>query len=311
MFVEALADLEFRLNLVALVVVEGKEIITGGELGDLVLHGFDIAVHGGDSLIDVADGFDGLSDEFLDALTTHPSELAETAGDDVLEEIRLETGKKRRTLVTTLTKKLAEDLSKYLCEIGVKAKYLHSDIDTIERIHLIKDLRLGVFDVLVGINLLREGLDIPEVSLVAILDADKQGFLRSETALIQTCGRASRNASGRVIMYGDRITDAMSHTIETTKQRRKLQDEYNRQHGIVPKTIHKSHMEDLEQTFGLPEGRSVDKEKEAQREAIPDLEKKIKECEIEMRKAAKELRFEDAAHFRDLLRYYQSLELLG
>lgn len=229
--------------------------------------------------------------------------------DDILEEISKETSANRRVLVTTLTKKLAEDLSKYLEEMGIKAKYLHSEIDTLERIHIIKDLRLGTFDVLVGINLLREGLDIPEVSLVAILDADKQGFLRSETALIQTCGRAARNVSGRVIMYADERTQAITKTIQETHRRRLLQQEYNHLHHITPTTILKAPAEDIEETFGLPPEEDKDKiEKEVDQKI--DLEKKIKESEREMKRAAKEMRFEDAAHFRDLLRYYQSLELI-
>ncbi|MEI6243282.1 MAG: excinuclease ABC subunit UvrB, partial [Chlamydiota bacterium] len=160
--------------------------------------------------------------------------------DDVLEEIRKEIALGGRVLVTTLTKRLSEELSKYLSEIGVKAKYLHSDIDTLERMHIIKDLRLGFFDVLVGINLLREGLDIPEVSLVAILDADKEGFLRSDTALIQTCGRASRNEKGRVVMYADKKTAAITKTLEITSRRRLMQKEYNEKHGIIPQTIKKA-----------------------------------------------------------------------
>lgn len=229
--------------------------------------------------------------------------------DDALEEIRIETGKNRRVLVTTLTKKLSEDLSKYLIEIGVKAKYIHSDIDTLERMRIIKDLRLGVFDVLVGINLLREGLDIPEVSLVTILDADKEGFLRSETALIQTCGRAARNEFGRVIMYADRETAAIQNCLRITKERRKLQMEYNQQHGITPKSVKKEAKESLEETFGVvPE--EIKKEKKPPVTEMKELQEKIKECELEMKRASLELRFEDAARFRDLMRYYQHLELL-
>ena len=234
---------------------------------------------------------------------------AEGQVDDVLEEIRNETEKDRRVLVTTLTKRLAEELTKYLNEIGVKAKYIHSDVDTLERIHIIKDLRLGLFDVLVGINLLREGLDIPEVSLVAILDADKEGFLRSETALIQTCGRASRNVEGRVIMYADKITSAIKNTIRITQNRRKEQAFYNKKHGIIPKTVTRQKMENLEETFGfLPKEdvKLLDKKEITQKE----LEEKIKKNKKEMYLAAKEMCFEEAAHFRDLLHYYQSLELI-
>ncbi|MBI5345826.1 MAG: excinuclease ABC subunit UvrB [Chlamydiae bacterium] len=232
--------------------------------------------------------------------------------DDVLEAIRIEKQKGGRVLVTTLTKKLAEDLSKYLNEISVKAKYIHSDIDTLERMQIIKGLRTGEFDVLVGINLLREGLDLPEVSLVAILDADKEGFLRSETALIQTCGRAARNVNGRVIMYADKETQSIKIAVGITTKRRKDQEAYNLKHGIIPKTISKGKVETLEETFGiLPEQVPPDvKPLYTEKVKVDDLEKKIKECEQEMKKAAKELRFEDAAHFRDLFHYYQTLEMM-
>ncbi len=229
--------------------------------------------------------------------------------DDSLEEIRKETEKGRRVLVTTLTKKLAEELSKYLCDIGVKAKYLHSDIDTLERVQILNELRRGLYDVLVGINLLREGLDLPEVSLVVILDADKEGFLRSETALIQTCGRASRNVDGRVVMYADRITASMQRTIDVTHDRRKLQEQYNTEHGIVPQTAKREKIEELAQTFGEPvveEG----KEEAEHRLTAKELMRKVEECEYEMKRAAKEMRFEDAAHFRDKMRHYQKLSLL-
>ncbi len=229
--------------------------------------------------------------------------------DDCLDEIRKETELGGRVLVTTLTKKLSEDLSKYLNEIGVKAKYLHSDIDTLERMQILKSLRLGQFDVLVGINLLREGLDLPEVSLVVILDADKEGFLRSETALIQTCGRAARNVRGRVILYADKKTQAIQRTVEITRERRAHQEAYNQAHGIIPKSTKRGEIASLDETFGFAEEtpKPLKKEEEAE---IPDLESKIKECEIEMRRAAKELRFEDAARARDLMRYYQNLEML-
>ena len=231
--------------------------------------------------------------------------------DDCLEEIRLESEQGGRILVTTLTKKLSEDLSKYLNEIGVKAKYIHSDIDTLERMQILKSLRLGEFDVLVGINLLREGLDLPEVSLVVILDADKQGFLRSQTALIQTCGRAARNVRGRVIFYADQETDAIRNTIAITSARRILQQEYNTKHGITPRSTKREQIESLEDTFGMlarvPEKAKLLSQKNLQ---IADLERKIKECQVEMRLAAKELRFEDAARSRDQMRYYQNLEML-
>lgn len=229
--------------------------------------------------------------------------------DDSLEEIRKETETGGRVLVTTLTKKLSEDLSKYLNEIGVKAKYLHSDIDTLERMQILKSLRLGQFDVLVGINLLREGLDLPEVSLVVILDADKEGFLRSETALVQTCGRAARNVKGRVILYADRETVSIRNTIAITKNRRKIQEAYNLEYNITPRSAKRGDIASLEETFGIEE---TPEEKPSEKESlkIEDLESKIKNCEIEMKTAAKELRFEDAARARDLLRYYQNLEML-
>jgi excinuclease ABC subunit B len=227
--------------------------------------------------------------------------------DDCLEEIRKETELGRRILVTTLTKKLSEDLSKYLNEIGVKAKYLHSDIDTLERTEILKGLRMGQFDVLVGINLLREGLDLPEVSLVVILDADKEGFLRSETALLQTCGRAARNVFGRVIFYADKETKAIKNAMEITLTRRMYQQSYNEKHHIIPSSIKKEQAASLEETFGF----AIEPKSLVAAEGKPtDIESKIKECEAEMKLAAKEHRFEDAARYRDLLRYYQSLEIL-
>ncbi len=230
--------------------------------------------------------------------------------DDCLEQIRQETEKRGRVLVTTLTKKLAEDLSKYLTDIGVKAKYLHSDIETLERVQIINDLRRGIFDVLVGINLLREGLDIPEVSLVCILDADKEGFLRSETSLIQTCGRAARNLNGRVIMYADNMTQSIAKTLEITSERRKLQEEFNKKHGITPRSVRREVIEDLAETFGEMAQTLHEEDPSApSRLSADDVEEKIKDYEIEMRRAAKELRFEDAAHFRDLLQHYQKLRI--
>jgi excinuclease ABC subunit B len=231
--------------------------------------------------------------------------------DDCLEEIRKVILQGSRILVTTLTKKISEDLSKYLSEIGVKAKYLHSDIDTIERIQIINDLRSGIFDVLVGINLLREGLDIPEVTLVAILDADKQGFLRSETSLVQTCGRAARNSEGRVIMYADKMTAAIESTIKITQDRRAVQQAYNTEHGITPRTIKKRAAESLTKTFG----EVVEALKE-EGETLPvhmtrkEIVTKIEEYQVEMKRAAKEMRFEDAARLRDLMQHYQELLLM-
>ncbi len=235
---------------------------------------------------------------------------AEAQVDDCLEQIRQETAKGRRVLVTTLTKKLSEDLSKYLTEIGVKAKYLHSDIDTLERVQIIKDLRNGIFDVLVGINLLREGLDIPEVALVCILDADKEGFLRSETALVQTCGRAARNVEGRVIMYADKMTESIKKTLAITQERRALQQAHNEKHGITPRSAKRQQIQDLSETFGEVVEKLKEEDQPSAHLSSDDVEEKIKECETEMRRAAKELRFEDAAHFRDLLQHYQKLQML-
>ena len=194
-------------------------------------------------------------------------------------------------LVTTLTKRMAEDLTTYFEDMGVKVRYLHSDIDTLERMDIIRDLRLGVFDVLVGINLLREGLDLPEVSLVAILDADKEGFLRSETSLVQTIGRAARNAQGTVIMYADQVTDSMGRAISETNRRRKIQMDYNKEHGIVPKTIIKGVRDVIEATTAIEEEPEVFTEDET---AV--LIEQLKE---EMRAAAAELDFERAAALRD------------
>lgn len=236
--------------------------------------------------------------------------------DDCLAEIRAHVTKGGRVLVTTLTKKLAEELTHYLNDLNVKAKYLHSDIDTIERVQIIRDLRLGEFDVLVGINLLREGLDMPEVSLVAILDADKEGFLRSETSLIQTCGRAARNVEGRVIMYGDKVTGSMQRALDVTQNRRAHQEEYNRLHGITPKTVKReisvlveSEEDQVAYPLQLTDKMLQAAEAEHHYLTLDDVRRKIKECENEMRKAAKEMRFEDAAEWRDKMRQFQQVEL--
>ncbi|MGM9619542.1 MAG: excinuclease ABC subunit UvrB [Oscillospiraceae bacterium] len=216
--------------------------------------------------------------------------------DDLMAEIRLRTEKNERTLVTTLTKKMAEDLTEYLLSMGVRTRYMHSDVGTIERMELIRDLRLGEFDVLVGINLLREGLDMPEVSLVAVLDADKEGFLRSETSLIQTMGRAARNAEGTVILYADRVTEAMRRAMEETERRRALQDAYNKAHGIVPKTIRKDVREILEISKSAEEAqRRTGKRKLSDAER----EETIQRLEKQMKEAARLLEFELAAQLRD------------
>lgn len=216
--------------------------------------------------------------------------------DDLIGEINIRIERKERTLVTVLTKRMAEDLTDYLKTSGIRVRYMHSDIDTIERMEIIRDLRLGVFDVLVGINLLREGLDLPEVSLVAILDADKQGFLRSETALIQTIGRAARNSEGLVIMYGDKITPSMSAAIQETERRRLIQDEFNKAHGIVPQTVMKSIRELIEISRStesdLKRADGVSMTKKERDAAITRLEK-------EMREASRRLEFEYAAALRD------------
>ena len=218
--------------------------------------------------------------------------------DDLMGEIKLRTAKNERVLVTTLTRKMAEDLTEYLEGNGIKVKYIHFNVDTLERMQIIRDLRLGVFDVLVGINLLREGLDIPEVSLVAILDADKEGFLRAERSLIQTIGRAARNAEGKVIMYADRITGSMRGAINETERRRKIQTEYNLANGIVPKTI----VKDIRDVIEI--GKSSDKSKGkngASNEKLTAKERNrmIETMTAQMKIAAKNLEFEQAAYLRD------------
>ncbi len=220
--------------------------------------------------------------------------------DDLLEEIKLRIDRKERVLVTTLTKKMAEDLTDYLRETGIKVRYLHSEIKTLERVEIIRDLRLGVFDVLVGINLLREGLDLPEVSLVAILDADKEGFLRSERSLIQTIGRAARNVEGHVIMYADRITDSMKKAIDETDRRRKKQVAYNKKHNITPQTVKKAIRDVLEATHVAEEGEQY---KTANIKKMSKLEIKdmIVRLEKDMKKASRELAFEKAAELRDII----------
>lgn len=243
---------------------------------------------------------------------------AKTQVDDLLEEIRLCTGRKEAVLVTTLTKRMAEDLTDYYGELGIKVRYLHSDIKTLERIELIRDLRNGEYNVLVGINLLREGLDIPEVSLVAIMDADKEGFLRSERSLTQTCGRAARNAKGKVIMYGDDITGSMQRTIDETERRRKIQMEFNEKHDITPKTVISEVKNTIQQHLkdsGYVADDHGDQQQLMAAEDLPfygsidELEKEIKKLEKEMQQLAKELAFEEAAQLRDKIKALRMLEI--
>lgn len=228
--------------------------------------------------------------------------------DDCLEEIHKTVKTGARVLVTTLTKRLSEELTNYLLELGVKAKYLHSDIDTIERMQILQDLRAGGFDVLVGINLLREGLDLPEVSLVAILDADKEGFLRSETALIQTCGRAARNVNGRVIMYADKKTSAIRRALEITEQRRIIQEKYNKENNITPRTVTREISALVEEELAAP-SKDEFKGFEEDQLSVEEIEKKIRSYEKQMKEAAKQMDFEEAAKFRDLMRKFQQMEL--
>lgn len=232
--------------------------------------------------------------------------------DDLIGEIRREVERKNKVLVTTLTKKMAEDLTDYLAEAGIRVRYLHSDIDTLERSEIIRDMRLDVFDVLVGINLLREGLDIPEISLVAILDADKEGFLRSETSLVQTIGRAARNADGHVVMYADTITDSMRRAIDETKRRRAIQEAYNKEHGITPQTIRKA-VRDLIAISKEMTEEQVRFEKDPESMSQKELENLIKKTEKQMRRAAADLNFEEAARLRDQMTELKKhlLELTG
>ena len=228
--------------------------------------------------------------------------------DDLLAEIRKTVAHGSRTLITTLTKRMAEDLSAYYKDLGVKVRYLHSDIDSLERSEILRDLRKGVIDVLIGINLLREGLDLPEVSLVAIMDADKEGFLRSRSSLIQTVGRAARNAEGRVIFYADQITDSMRDCIDETNRRRKIQVAYNKEHGITPQTIQKEMQPGLREIYGISSDdahkprAAVDKILQDNNvKSIRELEKLIQKKTKEMQKLAAELEFEKAAEIRDIV----------
>ncbi len=220
--------------------------------------------------------------------------------EDLLAEIRTRAERGERVLVTTLTKKMAEDLASYYSDLGIRARYLHSDIDTLERVEILRDLRLGKFDVLIGVNLLREGLDLPEVSLVAIFDADKEGFLRSERSLIQTAGRAARNINGRVILYADRITDSMRKAMDETGRRRRLQLEYNKKMGITPETV-RSNIKDILGSIYEADYWTVPAVEEPLQEYSLNSDK-IEELEREMKQAAQRLEFEKAAEIRDRIK---------
>jgi excinuclease ABC subunit B len=238
--------------------------------------------------------------------------------DDLLAEIRERVKAGERVLVTTLTKRMAEDLTEYYTDLGVKVRYLHSDVDTLERIEIIRDLRKGEFDVLVGINLLREGLDLPEVSLVAILDADKEGFLRSDRSLIQTCGRAARNVRGKVIMYGDKITLAMKHCLDETERRRTLQIAYNKKHKITPKTVQRAILDmrgveaDYVDVEKLPQRMAKAAENKGKYVAdvpVAEIPKTVTELRKKMHAAAEDLDFEKAAELRDRIKALEAIEL--
>jgi len=227
-------------------------------------------------------------------------EVKPTTGqiDDLLHQIRLRVNEGQRVLVTTLTKRMAEELADYLSEMGVRNNYLHSDIDTLNRIEILRDLRLGVYDVIVGINLLREGLDLPEVSLVAILDADKEGYLRSTTALVQTMGRAARHSEGHVIMYADRVTDSMKRAIDETSRRREMQDIFNREHGIEPKSIQKA-VHDITESIKMVAENKASYQVARQEMSRDDMFRVVKDLEFQMKEAARNLEFEKAAALRD------------
>jgi excinuclease ABC subunit B len=229
--------------------------------------------------------------------------------DDLLHEIRVRAEREERVLVTTLTKRMAEDLTEYYQQAGLRVRYLHSDIDTLDRVAVIRDLRLGKFDALIGINLLREGLDIPEVSLVAILDADKEGYLRSGTSLIQTAGRAARNVNGEVIMYADRVTESMGETIRETERRRSLQADYNAEHGITPESI-RSSIRELLQTVYERDYYTVEMPETADEtfETAAQVERRIAELDTQMKDAARRLDFEQAAELRDKIRSLRKLQ---
>jgi len=226
-----------------------------------------------------------------------------------LEECRLRAERDERVLVTTLTKKMSESLTEYFAEVGVRVRYLHSDIETLERIKILRDLRRGEFDVLVGINLLREGLDLPEVSLVAILDADKEGFLRSDRSLIQTMGRAARNASGKAILYADKVTDSMRRAIDETQRRRAIQQEYNTEHGITPRTIVKSIEATLVTAYEADYFKIPLNLDELEDYTRANIKETIARLEREMRETAKRMEFERAAELRDRVKYLREREL--
>ena len=237
---------------------------------------------------------------------------ATTQVDDLLSEINKRAEINERVLVTTLTKRMAEDLTDYFGDHGVRVRYMHSDIDTVERIEILRDLRLGHFDVLVGINLLREGLDIPEVTLVAILDADKEGFLRSERSLIQTIGRAARNSKGMAILYADKITKSMKKAIDETERRRKMQTEFNKEHGITPTTINKKVADIMDGAYSNSAKRYAKiAEEQAEYEGLTSKEfkKKVAELEQEMYKHAQNLEFEEAANIRDKIKKFEEAQL--
>jgi excinuclease ABC subunit B len=240
---------------------------------------------------------------------------ASTQVDDLMSEVNLRTANGERVLVTTLTKRMAEDLTDYFSDHGIKVRYLHSDIDTVERVEIVRDLRLGKFDVLVGINLLREGLDIPEVSLVAILDADKEGFLRSERSLIQTIGRAARHINGTALLYADRITDSMRLAMDETERRRNKQSEFNQMHGIIPRSVHKRVKDlidgvyDMETAQKQLKAAQVRARYESMNEA--QLAKEIRLLEKQMLDAAKNLEFEKAAEYRDEIKKLRSKLFIG
>jgi excinuclease ABC subunit B len=246
----------------------------------------------------------GLSDPLLNV------KPAKNEVDDLFAEIQQRVKRKERVLVTTLTKRMAEDLTEYLADLGVRVKYLHSDIDTLDRVEIIRDLRLGKFDVLVGINLLREGLDLPEVALVAILDADKEGFLRSEKSLIQTFGRAARNVNGQVILYADKMTQSMDQAILETNRRRKIQEEYNKVHGITPQTVKKS-IRNIMASVYEADYLTIPAVSDVQEEYVPvkEIPPMIQKLKKQMKEAASQLEFERAAELRDRIYRLEEMAL--